>query len=329
MGCMQWRLTTAFMATLLWVFPAVAQVLKPLAADRDVFWREMPLNLTPFTWREMNFAARLGDLAAKPYGYAERQIDRLPPRPLAALKGSEFLAKTESLSKAEREEAILAELRLGNIPSFLRIFKPVRLAARLTDGRQQEAIVWVMPDYLAIGSDDDFIRIPMSLPVALRFASEMALVLPTRKLVDAIYEQADVQLEPHPLPYGPPMETNAFYARSQDIIERELKLTPSSRRALIAGHKKDLVIALPLWRTKGRLLIYGWHRQDSNPIQPLSNAHLKTYADYSHGVRLVARQVLLDGQPRDFAEAVAQESALSYVPIPWFADCFRLPPWRS
>lgn len=307
---------------------ALAQVFRPSAADRSIYGREMPLNLTPFTWREMNFAVRLSDLTAKPYAHAERRFERLPPRTPTALTGQEFLARTESLSKPEREEAILAELRQGNIPNFLRTLKPVRLAARLSDGRQQEAVVWVMPDYLAIGSDEDFVRIPMSLPVALRFAAEMGAVLPTRKLVDAIYEQADVQLEPYPLPYGPPMESNQFYARSHAKIEDQLQDQDAPRSALVAGHKKDLVLAVALWRTRGRLLIYGWHRFDSNPIQPLSNAHLKTYADYSHGIRLVDRRFLLNGRLADFADSVAQESALSYQAIPWFADCFRMPPWR-
>lgn len=45
----------------------------------------------------------------------------------------------------------------------------------------------------------------------------------------------------------------------------------------------------------GRLFIYGWHYQDGKPIQPLSAAHSVDYVDYSHGVRLVRDEVLIDG----------------------------------
>jgi hypothetical protein len=308
---------------------AQAQILRSAVRGIDVDARDMPLNLTPFTWREMNFSVRLSDIAVKAQGQPERELDALPPRPPDAPTGSEFLARTAALTKPERESAILDELRRGNVPSFLRKLKPIRLASRFGNGERHEGIVWVMPDYLAIGSDEDFVRIPMSLPVAEKLACELGYVLPTRKLVDAVYEQADVKLVPRPLPYGPAMETNEFYARSQGIIEEQLARRRAKRGALVAGHKKDLVVALRLFASRERLMIYGWHMPDSNPIQPLSDAHLAAYADYSHGVRLVARQALLDGRPVDFAEAVALSTLappFTYVPIPWFADRFRMPP---
>jgi hypothetical protein len=46
-----------------------------------------------------------------------------------------------------------------------------------------------------------------------------------------------------------------------------------------------------------RVAIYGWRKLDGNPIQPLTIVHGDTYVDYSHGVRLIARQMLVDGKP--------------------------------
>jgi len=48
--------------------------------------------------------------------------------------------------------------------------------------------------------------------------------------------------------------------------------------------------------------IYGWHRLDGLPIQPLTTVHVNTYVDYSHGARLVSRRVLVDGRDRDLGE---------------------------
>jgi hypothetical protein len=44
-------------------------------------------------------------------------------------------------------------------------------------------------------------------------------------------------------------------------------------------------------------VIYGWHRPDGNPIQPVYSGHIWWYVDYSHGIRLMNAQVLLDGRP--------------------------------
>ena len=44
----------------------------------------------------------------------------------------------------------------------------------------------VMPDYLAVGSDDDFVRMPMRPQTAQQIADAFGCVLPTRKIVDAM-----------------------------------------------------------------------------------------------------------------------------------------------
>jgi len=66
----------------------------------------------------------------------------------------------------KREQAILAQIMEGNLPDFLRNLKPVRLIDRLEDGKSTTATIFVTPDYSAIGSDDDFLLMPMSLYTA-------------------------------------------------------------------------------------------------------------------------------------------------------------------
>ncbi len=48
------------------------------------------------------------------------------------------------------------------------------------------------------------------------------------------------------------------------------------------------------------------------PIQPLSTVHGACYADYSHGVRLVSENVLVDGGTRSIYD-VLQDPVLSKV----------------
>jgi hypothetical protein len=50
------------------------------------------------------------------------------------------------------------------------------------------------------------------------------------------------------------------------------------------------------------VVIYGWHKTDGTPIQPVYSGHVYWYVDYSHGIRYMNRQVMLDGQPADVRE---------------------------
>ena len=79
---------------------------------------------------------------------------------------------------------------------------------------------------------------------------------------------------------------------------------------LTAGHQKDIVLTTRLAEKEGRVAIYGWHQADGTPIQSLSCKHSCRYADYSHGVRLVAEDVTLDGAPRRLSELL-QDPALA------------------
>ena len=109
------------------------------------------------------------------------------------------MQQVSGMSDDAREAAILGQLLQGNIPAFLRHLSPVVLSEHLANGRLVKAIVCVSPDYLAIGTDRDFMLVPMRLRTALTVAMNFGFTLPTRKLVDAIYRQAPVHLQPQPL----------------------------------------------------------------------------------------------------------------------------------
>jgi hypothetical protein len=99
------------------------------------------------------------------------------------------------------------------------------------------------------------------------------------------------------------------------------------RTGLIAGIKKDLVISGKISRDKrpGRVAIYGWHKPDGQPIQPLYTGHIFWWVDYSQGVRLVYRLIRVDGKWMDYTE-VLKNPVLSRL-ICDEADCdfFRYP----
>ena len=149
------------------------------------------------------------------------------------------------------------------------------------------------------------------MPSIRRLSQRLGVFLPTAHMVDLVYEAASVKLEPQPMKPGPRMRSTEYYLEHDRRIESALDLD-QHRGELIGGHKKDIVISRRLRTMRDRIAIYGWHRSNGQPIQPLSTVHGATYADYSHGVRWVCAQVRIGGDWRDLNSilASADESQL-------------------
>jgi hypothetical protein len=227
----------------------------------------------------------------------------LPKRPAGAVAGKAFFKTLEKLARDQREEAIATEILRGNFPDFLRSFQQIRLTTKAVSGKELSATVEVMPDYLAIGSNEDFVRVPMNPRTACRIAEAFGCSLPTRKIVDAIHANATVKLEPRPLTEA--REAIATFVQHHQIIEEQRK--GSKLGELVSGIKKDLVLSNRLEDKANRVAIYGWHKLDGKPIQPLNVSHIRWYVDYSHGVRLIKRRIEIDGQPRDLRRLLITE----------------------
>lgn len=222
-----------------------------------------------------------------------------------ALTGSQFAAVVTKLGEHDREQAILKQLLAGNLPDFLKKLIPVDLRYQPPSGAAIRATIFVMPEYLAIGSDRDFLRIPMNLHTAAGVASKLGFVLPTRKMVDAIYARATVHFPPQPMPAGPQMRSTGYYETHNTRIEEQSLQLGVTQGSLVSGHKKDVVVTNRLLDHPERIAIYGWHRANGDPIQPLSTVHGACYADYSHGIRLVSETVLVDGKSRSIYDVLA------------------------
>jgi len=246
-------------------------------------------------------------------------IKKIPARPFLAMTGSEFAKSILSMNGSRREQAILVQMMKGNLPDFLRNLKPVQLVERLEDGKLTTATIFVTPDYLAIGSDDDFLSIPMNLYTAIEIAPKFGFTLPTKKMVDAIFDQSSFRLTPKPMPSGPRMSSTQYYVDHNRKIRDQRLSSGCPLDTLISGTKKDVVLTNHLARALGKIAIYGWHRFSGVPIQPLTTVHSASYADYSHGIRLVSDIVLIDGEPRSiydvlkdprFANVLSDEGAI-------------------
>jgi len=229
----------------------------------------------------------------------------IPERAAHAPGARAFIASLASLGDHERDAAIRDELLAGNLPGFLRQVQPVTTIGRLPGGRSVTLTLCVLSDYLGLGSDRDFLLVPMGLDSALAVASKFDFMLPTRRMVDLIYRQAAVHLEPQPLPAGDRMRSTAYLQQHDALVEQQRSDRGAVPGELTAGHKKDLVLTERLWQQPGRVAIYGWQHADGSPIQPLSTVHGARYADYSHGIRLVSQTLFVDGRPTRLLDALA------------------------
>lgn len=247
----------------------------------------------------------------------------IPRRPNDAPSGKEFVASLQGKGGYQREEAILKQLRRGNLPSFLRDLVPITVQSELPNRGPTEATLWVMPDYLAIGSDYDSIRFPMNPITAQRIADHFGFVLPTTKIVDLIYEQASIKLVYQPFPPDRNMVRTNRFVEHHELIQSQLREAHPGE--LVAGHKKDVVLTNRIVRRRYRVAIYGWYDVKGKTIQPLSTIHGNHYADYSHGIRLVAGMMLVDGEPLPVAEVlqdpqlaplISQEGPLKFTRYP-------------
>lgn len=236
----------------------------------------------------------------------------IPSRSAKAPTGSVVMSRVGEASGPRRDDAIQRELLAGNVPSFMHDLTPVNLSGTLATGKKVLITLCVMPEYLAVGSDRDFIRVPLGLASAARVASEFGFLLPTTKMVDAIFQQAAVRVPPSPMKPTSQMTTTSYLVAHNKTVDRQLAKSPGTKAALSAGHKKDIVLSNRLRSKPGRIAIYGWHRPNGKPIQPLSTVHGSEYADYSHGVRLVSQMAYVDGKPMALKE-ILRDRSLSYI----------------
>ncbi len=170
------------------------------------------------------------------------------------------------------------------------------------------ATYFVTPDYLAIGSDQDYFLTPLSPDTAQKIADLAGCSLPTPKMVDDIYAAAGVKLTPEPIPPSRAMTTVPVFLRHNEMVRAQRNTRGKPVGALVAGHKKDVVIANVVFAKEGKVAIYGWHKPDAKPIQPLYTGHTANWVDYSHGIRLVWRRMTVDGKDKTVDEVLADPS---------------------
>ena len=223
------------------------------------------------------------------------------PKRRSNLGATTFFEQAASLNWKQRDSLAWQEFEQGNIPPFLQKFSRIKVShLDSASGKTFQATYFVAPDYFAIGTPDDWARLPITPMTAQKIADRLDCFLPTRKMVDDIYRSSRVKLNPVPM-YAFRDSTPTF-RHHHLIIEGQRK----GRKGLISGIKKDVIISPKMngGSRPNRVVIYGWHKLDGRPIQPAYAGHVNWYVDYSHGIRLVYRKIKVGNRWMDYEQVL-------------------------
>lgn len=237
-----------------------------------------------------------------------------PDRAPYALSGSAFARSIISLLGEEREERVKQQVLSGNVPSWMRqgFAVPVRHGDNI-------GFFFVAPDYLSVGSDEDYVRFPLNPLTATLIGDQVGATLPTRAMVNAIWSSAAVKFVHQTMPPTNQMTSTEWFLEHNAKIQYQFSrfvLPCSPADHLVAGHKKDVVLCSELQEHPDRVAIYGWckeiHPDNSwSVIQNLNfESHNNRYVDYSHGIRLIGVDTLVNGKSMR-VEEILQDADLA------------------
>ena len=230
--------------------------------------------------------------------------------------GSEFMAALGTVKDTVREQAILQAILGGNTPAFLDTMVPITVSNKGPDGVPHVIVYKVAPDYLAVGTNTDFVLMPMYPTTAQKIADAKGCIFPTYKMVNQIWKAAPIHIAPHTSDNKKHDNTsNSVYLDVNRRIAMDRVDSGKALGLLTAGHKKDIILSKKIPANPGRIFIYGWFHLTGKPIQglPLYSGHSNHYVDYSHGVRLVSTQAVLDGAPVDIRTVLADSKVCSLI----------------
>ena len=201
-----------------------------------------------------------------------------------------------------REQKIKSFLAQGILPNWL-----LQNFCKITVSEGGNTLEYfVSCDYICLGNEQEWIHCPMSPLTALELMATHNLLLPTPKMVKQIYSAA--KIKPRAVSWGELYKneskkynrdsTKCYFDHSKKVQE-QMKLSGWNPGDLVAGHKKDVVLTniLTSSKYKNNVAIFGWFNSDGSIIQNLNAVdHVVTYVDYSHGLRFIKNECVLNGK---------------------------------
>lgn len=226
--------------------------------------------------------------------------------PAPTTPGSELVAQLPNKMGTEREDALYAMYMAGQCPMWLRQWHEIEVEHEGLTGA-----FYVLPDFMCVGTDSDYIYTPMGALNAERVLTRFKAVLPTQKMVETIYSRSVKQVaQPWDEPYDSSMMYTSRWPTQTSKVRRMMGETGVILGQLVEGHYKNVIVSDKVMKNHGvDLGFFGWYQSNGKPIQGDSLAHGACYCDYSHGVRGVLNKVVVGDVFMSLEEALDHEEA--------------------
>jgi hypothetical protein len=228
-------------------------------------------------------------------------------------------------SRWERERLILEAVINGYMLPVR--WKPI---TSVVGGRTVR--IWVSEDVLRIGEPDDYVRVTTTAKTVQLIADYLDARILTPKIIDLIWMQADVRIEPLT---NPSSVTNKTMLDTVNMVKhsRDVDAAIKNRIGLVADIGKHWCLSNALTTHPGMAAICGWHTEHARPDpnhpengpyrapcggymwQTLGISHNTDHFDYSMFDRLVCRVAEVDGARvpyDDVADSAELAPAISY-----------------
>lgn len=221
------------------------------------------------------------------------------------MKGSEFFKDLNN----SREQRVKEWISLGQIPSW---FQPTK-EIKTSDSSGNTLSYFVTPNYFALGEDSDYVLMPCNPLTFNHWLDANHCILPTKQMVKQIFK-ASTKIPAFPCvpARGESITNPRLYQQIDSKIKAFLNGPGDHTVNLYAGHKKDVVLSNGLVKNefKDNVAIYGWwYKNKPKEIQDLNyKDHIVSYVDYSHGLRGVSKECILNGVNESIIEVLKKET---------------------
>jgi hypothetical protein len=243
------------------------------------------------------------------------------PPPRVRQTGSEWLrryAQVDAGDEHARHRLVLEQVAEHNMPDSWDDWATVTVKGRKGSVVEFE----VSPHGLRIGTDEDWVEIPLDGPHSAAAAEILGLHLATAWMVDQIYEAARSKgrvvhyyaatqiakslgysdWNPND-PDGVKMRSIEFFKQRSELLRDQLRQQKVDDSALASGYFKSVVPPIDGVTRSGGLEMIGGYNTAGERIQPLSGGfHERTFFDYSQNLRLAKGVLRVDGRPMTMGE---------------------------
>ena len=248
---------------------------------------------------------------------ANEKYEPIPRLSERALSGKEFMEEYKKLEPAQRHMLVLQQLAIGNVPDHFKQFETIRVKSSKGNVLEMQ----VARHGLRIGTDANYVEVPLDGPTAMAAAEIYGCTLPTPWISDQIYTAAEASkgivpfidapqiakrmgIEWNPSkPDGKWMMSAEFVAERNKMLREYCREHGITDNQLTYGYHKDIIHPLPGTTKAGRLEIYGGRNVSGKRVQPISGGHhVRSYFDYSHQARFIRTSVKINGETMNISD---------------------------